>query len=72
MPATEIRLAGSERDVIVAESVEQVEKLLSDAARSGQSRLAWLRELPDSQPIAINPTYVISLRAAPSGGEGPG
>ena len=71
MSAPEIRLTGGDR-VIVKGTIEQVEKLLSDAARSGQSRLAWLTELDADRPIAVNPTHVISLRqGSPDGGDGP-
>lgn len=59
--ATEITIAGSE-SVIVGGSVEDVEKALSDAARSGQSRLAWFEELETGQPVGLNPAHVISLR----------
>lgn len=70
MSATEIRVTGAER-VIVDEAVEQVEKTLSDAARSGQSRLAWFTERDSEQPVALNPTHVISLRSeSPEDSEG--
>ena len=59
--ATEITIAGSE-PLIVGGRVEDVEKALSDAARSGQSRLAWFEELDTRRPIGLNPAHVISLR----------
>ena len=59
--ATEITIAGLE-PVIVGGPVEEVEKALSDAARSGQSRLAWFEELDTRRPIGLNPAHVISLR----------
>lgn len=43
-------------------TVEEVEKLLSDAARSGQSRMAWFHEAGSEQRIAVNPAHVASLK----------
>ena len=43
-------------------TVEEAEKKLSDAARSGQSRLAWFAELGSGNSVGINPTHVASLR----------
>ncbi len=62
MPA-EIRLADGEV-VAVEGSLEEVEKALSDAARSGQSRLAWFTEQTSGEQLGVNPAYVVSLRAA--------
>jgi hypothetical protein len=60
VPRTEIKLLGG--DVIVVQgSTEDVERALSDAARSGQSRLAWLKE-SGGDSIGINPAHVIALR----------
>ena len=61
MPCTEIRLLGGEVFIVKGTTAE-VERALSDAARSGQSRLAWLREFGKGEPIAINPAHVIALR----------
>jgi hypothetical protein len=59
----EIRLADGE--VIAVEgSLEEVEKALSDAAPSGQSRLAWFTEQTSGERLGVNPAYVVSLRAA--------
>jgi hypothetical protein len=41
--------------------LEEVEKKLSDAARSGQSRLAWF-EQRDGDSIGVNPAHVVTLR----------
>jgi hypothetical protein len=61
MPCTEIRLLSG--DVFVVEgTTDEVERALSDAARSGQSRLAWLRECGRGEAIGINPAHVIALR----------
>jgi hypothetical protein len=69
MADTEIRVTGSER-VLVDGAVEEVEKALSDAARSGQSRLAWFTERDTGRPVALNPAHVISIR--PDSGPGRG
>jgi hypothetical protein len=56
----EITLPGG--DVFTVEgSLEEVEKQLSDAARSGQSRLAWFKER-DGDSIGVNPAHVVALR----------
>lgn len=50
-------------DVIGVEgSLSEVEKELSDAARSGSSRFAWLTEKDSGERIGINPDHVASLR----------
>ncbi len=51
------------RDVITVEgSLNEVEKELSDAARSGRSRFAWLTDKSTGQQIGVNPDQVVSLR----------
>jgi hypothetical protein len=50
--------------VTVEATLEEAEKQLSDAARSGQSRLAWFTESGSQVRIGINPTQVVSLRPA--------
>lgn len=47
----------------VEASLEEAEKRLSDAARSGQSRLAWFTEADTDTKVGINPAQVVSLRA---------
>jgi hypothetical protein len=50
-------------DVVGVEgSLSEVEKELSDAARSGSSRFAWLTDKGTGERIGINPDHVISLR----------
>jgi hypothetical protein len=61
--SAEIRLLSGEV-FIVAGSLEEVEKRLSDAARSGQSRLAWFEQRGEGGPVGINPAHVASLRRA--------
>jgi hypothetical protein len=63
MPYAEIRLANG--DVYTVEGVlNEVERGLSDAARSGQARLAWFKEHSTGESIGINPTHVAALRAS--------
>jgi hypothetical protein len=58
----EIRLVSG--DVFTVEgTVEEVEKELSDAARSGQARLAWFKEHSTDGPVGVNPAHVTALRA---------
>ena len=66
--AAEIRLTTGEA-ITVEGDLEDVEKKLSDAARSGQSRLAWFAEPGGTSKVAINPAHVVSLRAADRGAE---
>jgi hypothetical protein len=59
----EIRLVSG--DVFTVEgTVEEVEKELSDAARSGQARLAWFKEHGTDSPVGVNPAHVTALRAS--------
>jgi hypothetical protein len=62
MGTAEIRLLNG--DVFAVDgTVEEVEKKLSDAARSGQSRLAWFTELGTDASLGVNPDHVATLRA---------
>jgi hypothetical protein len=61
MADTEISVTGGEQ-MLVDGAVEEVEKSLSDAARSGQSRLAWFTERETGRRVALNPAHVISIR----------
>ena len=62
MRYAEIRLVSG--DVFTVEgTVEEVEKELSDAARSGQARLAWFKEHNTDGPVGVNPAHVTALRA---------
>ena len=62
MPQAEIRLGNG--DVYTVDgALDEVEKGLSDAARSGQARLAWFKEHGTDDSIGINPTHVSALRA---------
>jgi len=48
----------------VAGTLDEVEKGLSDAARSGQSRLAWFTERRTRKPVGVNPAHVAALSVA--------
>lgn len=45
-------------------SLSEVEKELSDAARSGSSRFAWLTDEDTGRQVGINPDHVVSLRTS--------
>ena len=50
-------------DVIGVEgSLSEVEKALSDAARSGSSRFAWFTDKSTGEQTGVNPDHVVSLR----------
>jgi hypothetical protein len=52
-------------DVFVVEGeLGDVEGKLSDASRSGQSRLAWFTEYGTGHSIGVNPTHVASLKVS--------
>jgi hypothetical protein len=58
----EIRLVSG--DVFTVEgSLDEIERKLSDAARSGQSRLAWFTEHESKDSLGVNPAQVVALRA---------
>jgi hypothetical protein len=48
--------------ISVEGSLSEVEKELSDAARSGRSRFAWLTDKGTGQQVGVNPDHVVSLR----------
>jgi hypothetical protein len=63
VPYVEITLPSG--DVFTVEGgLDEVEKRLSDAARSGQSRLAWFKERGKDDSIGVNPAHVVALRAS--------
>lgn len=56
-------------DVIgVDGSLSEVEKELSDAARSGSSRFAWFTEKGTGERVGVNPDHVVSLRLSDADG----
>ena len=44
-------------------TLDEVERTLSDAARSGQARLAWFKERDTDESVGVNPAHVTALRA---------
>ena len=48
--------------------LDEAERKLSDAARSGQSRLAWFTEQGSGDSVGINPDHVATLRASKTSG----
>jgi len=59
----EVRLLNG--DVFVVEgTLDEVESKFSDAARSGQSRLAWFTERGTDGSIGINPAHVATLKVS--------
>ena len=52
-------------DVFTVEgTLDEVETKLSDAARSGQSRLAWFTERGTGGSIGAIPAHVVSLKVS--------
>jgi hypothetical protein len=61
----EVRLLNG--DVFTVEgALDEVEGKLSDAARSGQSRLAWFTEYGTDGSVGINPDHVVILKVGES------
>jgi hypothetical protein len=59
----EVRLLNG--DVFVVQgTLDEVEGKLSDAARSGQSRLAWFTEHGTDASVGVNPAHVAILKVA--------
>jgi hypothetical protein len=59
----EVRLLDG--DVFTVEAaVDEVESKLSDAARSGQSRLAWFTEYGTDGSVGVDPTHVATLKVS--------
>jgi hypothetical protein len=59
----EVRLLNG--DVLTVQgTLDEVEGKLSDAARSGQSRLAWFTEHVSDVPVGINPAHVATLKVS--------
>jgi hypothetical protein len=61
MDLAEVRLLNG--DVFTVEgALDEVESKLSDAARSGQSRLAWFTEHGTDGSVGVNPAHVVTLK----------
>ena len=59
---TDITLVTGERYCIVGD-VKDVERSILDAARGSIMQLAWLIEADTGDELAVNPQYVVVLRA---------
>lgn len=46
----------------VAGSVEEIEKLLQNAARSTPGTLAWMKDSDSDDSLGLNPAHVVMLR----------
>ena len=63
MSYTEVRLLNG--DVFTVEgALDEVESKLSDAARSGQSRLAWFTEHGTDGLVGVNAVHVATLKVS--------
>jgi hypothetical protein len=63
----EVRLLNG--DVFTVEgTLDEVESKLSDAARSGQSRLAWFTEYGTDDSVGVNPAHIASLKVSETSG----
>jgi hypothetical protein len=52
-------------DVFTVEgTLDEVESKLSDAARSGQSRIAWFTEYGTDGSLGVNPVHVTTLKVS--------
>jgi hypothetical protein len=61
MPTTKLLLAtGDELDV--EGSLEEVVKVLEDAARSSAGTLARLTQAEAGEPVAVNATQIVAVR----------
>jgi hypothetical protein len=60
---TEIRLLNGDAFTVEG-GLDDVEKALSDAARSGQGRLAWFKEHGTGGSVGLNPTHVAAVRVS--------
>jgi hypothetical protein len=59
----EVRLLNG--DVFTLEgTLDEVESKLSDAARSGQSRLAWFTQYGTDGSVGVNPAHVATLKVS--------
>ena len=63
MRYSELRLMSGEVFTVEG-TLDEVEKGLSDAARSGQARLAWFKERGTDGSVGVNPAHVAALRAS--------
>jgi hypothetical protein len=48
----------------VAGTIEDVEKPLMNASRSGPGTLAWLKDADSGESVCVNPIHVVHLAPA--------
>ena len=61
MPSTKLILITSEQ-VEVEGRMEEVGRLLQDAARSASGTLAWLKDSRTEETVGVNPAHVVTVR----------
>ena len=61
--ATEITLVSGDRHHVEGRATD-VERIIVDAARGSIMQLAWFVEAESGDELAVNPEYVVMLRAA--------
>lgn len=61
MPSAKLILVTGEI-LEVAGSVEEIEKLLQNAARSTPGTLAWVTDSTGDDAVGVNPAHVMMLR----------
>ena len=49
-------------------SIQDVEKPLQNAARSGSGTLAWLNDANRGEPVCVNPVHVVTLTPVQAAG----
>jgi hypothetical protein len=59
----EVRLLNGHAFTVEGTS-DEVESKLSDAARSGQSRLAWFTQYGTDGSVGVNPAHVATLKVS--------
>lgn len=67
MPYADIKLFNGDGFTVEGD-LDEAERKLSDAARSGQSRLAWFTEQGSGDSVGVNPDHVTTLRASKTSG----
>jgi hypothetical protein len=61
LPSTKLILVSNEQ-VEVDGQIEEVGRLLQDAARSASGTLAWLKDARTAETVGINPAHVVTVR----------
>jgi len=61
LPSTKLILISNEQ-VEVEGQLEDVGRLLQDAARSASGTLAWLKVAQTEETVGVNPAHVVTVR----------